>query len=135
MKSPAGQLTESARGDTNNKAYGLDRLSPQVYQYNLSQISPKKSEKSLIEIGEYNELERDKIMKQLEEKEHLTNTQRIRDALNNDNYKSEQTKEENMGDLGDNENDHGSEKNSYDDSGKKSLEFIGQVVTVDDEKQ
>ena len=37
-----------------------------------------------------------------------------------------------MGDLGDEDNDSG--KISLVDSGKKSLELIGEVVTVEDEK-
>jgi hypothetical protein len=116
-------LTESSRRDY------------KINEFNLSQISPKKSEKSLIDLGEYNEHERERIQKLLEEKEHLTNTQRIRDVLKNDNYKSEQTKDENMGDLGDEDNDNDSAKISLVDSGKKSLELIGEVVTVEDEKQ
>ena len=40
-----------------------------------------------------------------------------------------------MGDLGEDDNDNDSAKISLVDSGKKSLEFIGAVVTVEDEKQ
>ena len=45
-----------------------------MQNYNLSQLSPKKSEKSLIDLGEYTEQERERIQKLLEEKEQLTNT-------------------------------------------------------------
>ena len=90
-------------------------------------------------MGEYTELERERIQKLLEEKEQLTNTQRIRNVLKDDNCLSDMTKEGN----GDEEVEAAVSDKSLsiindpdgDNKSRSSLESIGPVITVEDEKQ